>query len=97
MIGASFERPLIVFVGLGFPRQLNNATDALQVLNELPHSYHGPAHAAAVRACKAAIAGEVEAETARGIVEAYSRQHGMLAQDLLAPFALVKCADLLGA
>ncbi len=97
MYGAAFERPLIMFVGLGFPRRLNSAIDALQVLDELPERYRGPAYSTAVRACRAAIAGEVEAETARGIVESYARAKSMLVDEMLAPHAIAARDDLIGA
>jgi len=97
MYGAAFERPLIMFVGLGFPRQINNATDALQVLADLPQRYHGPAYSTACKACRAAIAGDVEPETARGILEAYARDRAMLADSLLAPHAINARRELLGA
>ena len=35
MNGAAFERPLTLFVGLGFPRHVDNATHALLGLDEL--------------------------------------------------------------
>jgi hypothetical protein len=96
MMGAAFERPLIMFVGLGFPRHIDNATDALQALDELAPLEHGAAHNMAVRACRAALLGDVEPETARGIVEAYARTRGVLADELLAPHAIAARNDLLG-
>ena len=97
MNGAAFERPLIMFVGLGFPRHVDNATDALQALDELAPLEHGPAHNVAVRACRAALLGEIEPDTARGIVEAYARARGVLVDELLAPHAIAARNDLLGA
>lgn len=95
MIGAAFRRPVVVFVGLGFPRQLNTAIDALQALDDLPSSYRGPAYETAVKACRAAIAGEVEPETARGIVEAYMRARSLLVEEFLAPSAMAARHDLM--
>lgn len=97
MIGAAFKRPVILFVGLGFPRALNTPMDALQVLNELPSSYYGPAHTSAVKACRAAIEGSVEPEVARGVVEAYVKARGLLADELIAPHAIAARQDLIGA
>ena len=96
MIGA-FERPIVLFVGLGFPRQVNNPLEAVQVLEEMPARYNVPAHAAAIKACRAAIAGEIEPDTARGSVEAYAKARGMLVEDGVAPFMLSVREDLLGA
>ncbi|MCR5857169.1 DUF982 domain-containing protein [Mesorhizobium sp. J428] len=97
MNGAAFERPLTMFVGLGFPRHIDNATDALQALDELAPLEHGPAHDVAVRACRAALLGEIEPETARGIVEAYARARGVLIDDLPAHHAMAASNDRVGA
>lgn len=59
MLAKTFEKPLRVFVGLGFPRQLNTA----------------------VRACEAALAGEVDAETVRGVFAAFARKKDILLDD----------------
>jgi hypothetical protein len=97
MIDTAFERPLVLFVGLGFPHQLNDAGEAFQLLSELPPRDHGAAHAAALAACRAAMQGSVDPETARGIVAAYARARGMLANETLAPAAMEAKHDLLGA
>lgn len=96
MIG-TFKRPIIIFVGLGFPRELNTPMDALEALNELPSRYCGPAHTAALKTCRAAIEGSVDAEIARGVIEAYFQARGLLAQELIAPHAIAACKDLLSA
>ncbi len=96
MIDTAFERPLVLFVGLGFPHQLDSAEEAFQLLCELPAREHGPAHSAALRACRAAMEGRIDPETARGIVAAYARARGMLAEEALAPAAIEAKRDLLG-
>jgi hypothetical protein len=40
------------------------------------------AHIMALKACKAALSGEVEAETARGTFEAFARKHDLLAPEM---------------
>jgi hypothetical protein len=97
MYGAAFERPIVLFVGLGFPRQINSATDAYQALSDMPRRDKDHAHESALNACRAAVAGDVEPETARGIVEAYARSRGMLLDEMLAPHVLAARDDLLGA
>ena len=93
----AFERPVTVFLGLGFPRQIDDAAEALGVLSELSASSHGPAHAAAMKACRAAMNGEIDAETARGVFEAFVRARGMLANEAVAEHALAAKRELLSA
>lgn len=97
MSGAAFECPIVLFVGLGFPRQLNNATDAYQALADMPRRDRDHAHETAMKACRAAIAGDIEPETARGVVEAFAKARGMLVDEILAPHAIAARHDLLGA
>lgn len=80
MIDTAFSRPVILLVGLGFPRLLRNAMDALKELDGLPSTYHDPAYFAAVDACRGAVAGDVRPELARGLVEAFAEECGLLAE-----------------
>lgn len=79
MLSKPFEKPVRVLVGLGFPRQLNSVVDAYQfVMNWCGNS---PEQKAAIRACKAALAGDVDAETARGVFVAFARKKDILVED----------------
>jgi len=91
MLAKPFEKPVRVLVGLGFPRQINSVSDAYQMLLD----WHGdaPEQKAAMRACRAALAGEIDADTARGVFVAFARRCGMLApefDDLVAAHAVNK-------
>ena len=83
MLAQPFEKPVRVWVGLGFPRQLNTVVDAYQML--LDWNGNSPEQRAAIRACKAALAGEVDAETARGVVIAFARKKDILVEDEMMP------------
>ena len=74
MLAKPFEKPVRVWVGLGFPRQLNNVADAYQML--MGWCGNSPEQKAAIRACKAALAGDVDAETARGIFSRIRAEEG---------------------
>lgn len=74
-----FERPVTILVGLGFPTEVKSVTEAIAVLYEWPPSRRDPAHVVAFHACKAALAGEIEAETARGLFVAFAQRHDLLA------------------
>lgn len=79
MLAKHFEKPVRVWVGLGFPRNLNTVVDAYQLLMD----WHGnsPEQRSAIRACKAALAGDVDAETARGVFMAFARKKDILIED----------------
>lgn len=76
----SFSQPVRILVGLGFPREIRSPLDALVYLDDVPTQARNGAHTMALKACKAALMGEIEADTARGTFEAYAR-----IQDILAP------------
>lgn len=79
MLAQPFEAPVRVWVGLGFPRQLNTVADAYQFL--LGWCGNSPEQKAAIRACKAALAGEIEADVARGVLVAFARKKDILVED----------------
>jgi hypothetical protein len=91
-----FDRPLSIFVGLGFPRQVQSVVEAYQLLQDWSEA-RGPAHAAALKACRAAMAGEIDAETARGVVEGFARHRGILVSDVVAAGAMPPAASRLQA
>jgi len=84
MLSSSFEKPVRVLVGLGFPRQLNTVADAYQFA--VDWCGNSPEQKAAIRACKAALAGDVDSETARGIFVAFARKKDILVEDETMPF-----------
>ncbi|WP_024586039.1 DUF982 domain-containing protein [Aliihoeflea sp. 2WW] len=91
MLAKPFEKPIRVWVGLGFPRQLNNVADAYQML--MGWCGNSPEQKAAIRACKAALAGDVDAETARGVFLAFARKKDILVEDGMMPVHMMKGTD----
>ena len=83
MLAQPFEKPVLVWVGLGFPRKLNTVTDSYQCAAEW--CGNSPEQRAAMRTCKAALAGDVDAETARGVFVAFARKKDILIDDALLP------------
>jgi hypothetical protein len=79
MLSQLFDKPVRVWVGLGFPRQLDSVGDAYQFV--MDRCGNSPEQTAAIRACRAALAGEIEAETARGIVVQFARKKNILVED----------------
>jgi hypothetical protein len=75
-----FQRPVTILVGLGLPTEIQSVRQAYALLGEWPPSRCDSAHIVAVNACRAVLAGEIDAETARGTFVAFARR-----ADLLAP------------
>jgi len=76
-----FRRPVTILVGLGFPAEVRSVMDAYRHLAEWPASLRYTAHSIALKACRAALRGEIEAETARGLFAAFAEKHDLLAPD----------------
>jgi hypothetical protein len=76
-----FETAVTILVGMGYPATIETVQEAYALLEDWPHSRRGTAHAVALRACRAALLGEIEAETARGLFVAFARKHDLLAPD----------------
>ncbi|WP_454746698.1 DUF982 domain-containing protein [Ciceribacter selenitireducens] len=74
-----FKEPVRILVGLGFPAEVRGVLDAYRHLCEWPVSLRDAAHAVALKACGAALRGEIEAETARGLFAAFAEKHDPIA------------------
>lgn len=81
-----FVQPVSIFVGVGFPRDIETVTEAFQLLIEW-HGSRDMSHAMALDACRAASAGEIDAAAARLAFEEFARTRGILAPDALAEIA----------
>lgn len=91
-----FAQPVSIFVGLGFPRDIETVSEALQTLIEWPGS-RSPTHAMALNVCRAASAGEIDAATARVAFEAFARARGILAPEALMETAIRAADDWMAA
>ncbi|MBP2562141.1 DUF982 domain-containing protein [Neorhizobium galegae] len=76
-----FRQPVSILVGLGFPAEVRSVMDAYRHLVEWPVSMRDAAHTVALKACNAALCGEIDAETARGLFAAFAEKHDLLAPD----------------
>lgn len=79
-----FERPVVILVGLGHPAAISTVMEAYMFLVDWPPSKRDPAHGFAIKSCLAALRGEVEAETVRGIFASLAERYGILAPDVAA-------------
>ncbi|OWW00291.1 DUF982 domain-containing protein [Rhizobium sp. R693] len=73
-----FREPVSVLVGLGLPVDVKSVMDAYQYLVERPVSTRDASHSIALKACRAALLGEIEAETVRGLFTAFAEKHDLL-------------------
>lgn len=76
-----FERPVTVLVGFGFPRDIESVAQAYQFLLDWPVSARKAAHTIAIKACKAALGGEIDAEMARAAFVAFAQRNALLVPD----------------
>ena len=76
-----FEEPVTVLLGLGIPTEVRSVMHAYQILSDWPNA-GDPARELALKACKAAIKWEVDAQTARSIFIAFAERHDLLAPDV---------------
>ena len=74
----TFKQPVPIFVGLGFPHQVESVAEAHQILSDWPAASRGFDHAMTLDACRSALAGDVDAETARAAFERFARRRGIL-------------------
>jgi hypothetical protein len=77
-----FKQPVSILVGLGIPAEVRRVMDAYRHLSEWPPSLRDAAHSVALKACRAALLGEIEAETARGLFAAFAEKHDLLAPEI---------------
>ena len=83
----TFKQPVPIFVGLGFPHQVESVAEAHQILSDWPSASRDSDHAITLDACRSALAGDVDAETARAVFERFARRRGILAPEAMAASA----------
>ncbi len=81
MVPLMFEKPVQIIVGFGLPAEIRSVIEAVTLLNGWPPSQRKPEHSIALKACQAAWAGEIEAETARSLFIAFARRNDLLAPE----------------
>ena len=85
-----FAKPVSIFVGLGFPRDVETVDEAFEILNEWVGS-RSPTHEQALSAVRAALT-EGSVPLARLAFEAFTKKTGILAPDAM-ELAAAKAAD----
>ncbi|HEV2505469.1 MAG TPA: DUF982 domain-containing protein [Mesorhizobium sp.] len=85
-----FAKPVSIFVGLGFPRDVETVEEAFEILNEWVGS-RSPAHEQVLAAVRAALTDD-SVSGARLAFEAFAKKMGVLAPDAL-ELAAARAAD----
>ncbi|WP_318528628.1 MULTISPECIES: DUF982 domain-containing protein [unclassified Mesorhizobium] len=75
---SSFEKPVTILTGLGTPTKIESAAQAHALLADWPAASRTAAHDIAAKACRAAMDGEIDAETARATFVAFARRNDLL-------------------
>ncbi|OQM73814.1 DUF982 domain-containing protein [Manganibacter manganicus] len=78
MLHVRFEEPVTVLVGMGLPVRIETVMEAYALLQDWPAASRNGAHAVALNACKAGLAGEIDAETVRATFAAFARRSDIL-------------------
>lgn len=77
-----FDRSVPIFVGMGYLTHVRSVSHAHALLSDWPLDGRDAAHPDALQACRSAMAGELKAEKARRLFEAFARRKGILAPDV---------------
>ena len=79
-----FHPPVGIITGLGFATTIANVMEAYAFLNEQPNARRTAAHALALKACRAGLKGEIDADTVRAAFAAYARRTHILLPEAVA-------------
>lgn len=83
-VSDQFERPVVILNVFGVPTAVASAMEAYMFLTDWPASQRDPAHSMVTKGCLAAVRGDVETDTARGLFASWAERHGILAPDVAA-------------
>lgn len=73
-----FEDPVVILLGLGIPTEIKSVLQAYQVLMDW-RGKSDHARDIALKACRAALAGTIEPETAKSVFVTFAKKHDLIA------------------
>jgi len=82
MTSKRFEQPVAIFVGLGFPRSIDNVWEAYETLVEW-NGNRGPMHVMAFNMCRNALTNDADIGAAHIAFKAFAHSRGILAPETL--------------
>jgi hypothetical protein len=71
-----FSEPFYLTVGIGIPVEVTSVEQAYALLNDWPMWRRDRSHGVALNVCRAAIAGEIDIDTAQASLAAFARRIG---------------------
>lgn len=74
-----FATPVHVIVGFGLPSTIESVLESYELLDDWPPSQRRSEHKVALKACRAALNGEIDPETARSTFVEFARRNDLLA------------------
>jgi len=77
----TFEEKVTILLGLGVPAEVKSVMQAYQILVDW-RSRDDHARNLALKACRAALNGEVDAQTARAVFVAFAEKHDLVAPEI---------------
>ena len=87
MADAKFDEPVSIFIGLGFPRDVESVIDAYDVLIEW-NGKRDLHQSDAIEVCRKALNGERSGEDARKAFQRFALNRGILSEDAYGRAAL---------
>jgi hypothetical protein len=76
-----FEEPVTILLGLGVPTEVKSVMHAYQILMDW-RNRDDHARSLALKACRAVLNGDVDAQTARAVFVAFAERHDLVAPDI---------------
>jgi hypothetical protein len=76
-----FEKPVTILLGLGIPIEISSVVQAFQILMDW-RTPADPARELALKACRAALSGEIDAQMARAVFIAFAERHDLLVPEI---------------
>lgn len=81
MVDIDFPFPVQVLVGMGFPVQIHNVLDAIQLMDGQPTQARDEAYQATYSACREALSGAIPTFEAYEVFCALMRRRGLLVEN----------------
>jgi Protein of unknown function (DUF982) len=96
MTNKRFEQPIAIFVGLGFPRNVDNVWEAYEALVEW-NGNRGPMHLMALNLCRNALTDDADIKAAYIAFRAFARSRGILVPETISGSTMEAAEEWLAA
>ncbi|XUY29744.1 DUF982 domain-containing protein [Agrobacterium sp. rho-8.1] len=76
-----FDKPVNILLGLGIAIEVNSVMHACQILADW-RDQDDPSRELALKACRAALKGGIDAQTTKAVFVAFAKKHDLLAPEI---------------